>query len=110
MTISIKQLTFETIIGILDHERITPQRVVIDCNIDYDYDRDKNFINYAVVAELIVSTMQQKKFELIETALEALIEEIHAKFSDAHTISLSITKPDILDNCEVCVSHQKSFL
>jgi dihydroneopterin aldolase len=110
LIVSIKQLSFKTIIGILDHERITPQRVIVDCDIEYDYSSDTDFINYALVAELIQKTMHKEKFELIETALLILIQEIKKKFSISHSIALSIAKPDIVDNCQVSVSLKKSFL
>ena len=110
MTISIKQLTFKTIIGLLDHERVTPQTVIIDCDISYSYEHDDTFIDYALVVNLIESTMNKKKFKLIETALTVLINEIKSNFTLSQSISLTITKPDIIDNCQVSVSFQKSFL
>jgi 7,8-dihydroneopterin aldolase/epimerase/oxygenase len=107
MTILIENLTFETIIGILDVERTNPQRVQIDCIIDYTY-ADGDFINYAEVAQIIQDTMDTKKFELIETALETLSISLKNHFSLIQALSLTIRKPDILPNCTVGV--QKNFI
>jgi 7,8-dihydroneopterin aldolase/epimerase/oxygenase len=110
MIVRIKDLRFDTIIGLLDFERTTPQSVIIECNINYEYSDKEHFINYAVVAKLIEDTMHKEAFELIETALTVIINDIKSNFPLADSIYLSITKPDILDNCEVSVALEKSFL
>jgi dihydroneopterin aldolase len=107
MKILIENLTFETILGILEYERTTPQRIQIDCIIDYSY-TENEFINYAEVAQIIQETMDTKKFELIETALETLSITLKNHFSLIQALSLTIRKPDILPNCTVGV--QKSFI
>lgn len=107
MKILIENLTLDTIIGILEHERLTPQRVEIDCVIEYTY-FDGQFINYASVAEIIETTMHREKFELIETALENLSQILKSYFSSIETLALTIRKPNILPNCTVGV--QKNFI
>lgn len=107
MKILIENLTFDTIIGILEHERTTPQRVQIDCIIDYSY-TDGDFINYADVAHLIEHTINKECFELIEIALETLGALLKTHFPLIQTITLTIRKPDILPNCTVSV--QKNFI
>ena len=107
MKILIENLTFETIIGILDFERTTPQKVQIDCIFEYTYS-DNNFINYAEIAQLIENTMHTEHFGLIETALENIGLTLKSHFSGIETLSLTIRKPDILQNCTVGV--QKNFI
>lgn len=107
MKILIENLTFETVIGILEHERNTPQRVQIECLIEYPY-TNNNFINYAEVAQMIEITLQTEKFELIEIALQHLSVTLKSHFSSIKTLSLTIRKPDILQNCTVGV--QKNFI
>lgn len=107
MKILIENLTFDTIIGILEHERTNPQRVQIDCIIEYSY-RNGDFINYAEVAHVIEHTMNFERFELIETALETIGALLKIHFSLIQTILLTIRKPDILPNCTVSV--QKNFI
>ena len=109
MTILIESLTFETIIGILDHERITPQQVRIDCTIDYPYSAG-NFINYADVTQIIEATMKHERFELIETALNLLGTTLKQNFPLIKELTLSIRKPDILSNCTVGVQHTIRYI
>lgn len=108
MKILIENLTFETIIGILDFERLTPQQVQIDCRIDYPYS-EGNFINYADVAAHIETTMQHEQFELIETALDRLSNSLKTLFPLINELSLTIKKPNILPNCTVGVQNYFIF-
>lgn len=108
MRILIENLTFETIIGILEYERHLPQRVQINCIIDYPYQADA-FINYADVASLIETTMKNQQFELIETALETLASLLKEEFSTITDLTLTIRKPDILPNCTVGVQNHFIF-
>jgi len=101
MTIYIEDLKFQCIIGILDFERQTPQDVIVNLSINYNY--ESQFINYADVVELIKSHMMQQKFLLIEDALNNLIQTITNEFSLIENLTLKITKPSILPNCNVSV-------
>ncbi len=103
MQISIENLEFETIIGILDFERITKQKVRINCTIDYTYDRQ--FLDYALVTKHIQEQMLEQQFELIEEALLSLKSSLKREFPLILTLFLKISKPDIIANCEVSLSE-----
>lgn len=103
MTIHINELSFETIIGILPFERENKQKVIINLEAEYVY-LDNEFVDYAQIVELIISTMDEKKFELIEEALEELKSIIFTNFKQINKIFIKITKPDIIKNCNVSVS------
>jgi len=105
--IAIKELEFEAIIGILEFERKAPQRVKIECFIGY-HDK-KEYIDYAKVVEDIKSIMIEKKFLLIEDALDELIEILSQKYPQMKSIKLTISKPDIISECEVSVTKLKKF-
>ena len=107
MRIYIEDLTFKCIIGILDFERVKPQKVILNIELDYDY--KKEFINYAQVVELVKSRMKKKKFLLIEDALKDLGKNIKKKFPQTNRVNLKITKPSILPDCKVSVSNTFSF-
>jgi 7,8-dihydroneopterin aldolase/epimerase/oxygenase len=109
MKILIENLTFDTIIGILNHERLTPQTVQIDCIIDYHYTHNF-FINYADVTQLLQKIMEKEKFELIEEALKELTKALKEAFPRIHSLTLTIRKPNILHNCSVGVSHFEQFV
>ena len=107
MQIEIKDLEFDTIIGILDFERKTKQLVRVYCSIDYTY--DDNFINYALVAQHIEEAMHHHQFELIEHALLSLKFSLKKTFPLIQTLYLKISKPNILKNCEVSLSETTEY-
>ena len=107
MQVQIEDLKFQTIIGILDFERTTPQDVIINLSIDYNYEDE--FINYADVSELIKKSMQTQKFLLIEDALLYLRNILKKEFQKINTLQLKITKPSILPDCRVSVSDYTNF-
>ena len=107
MTIHIEDLKFQAIIGILDFERVTPQDIIIDLTIAYNF-KDE-FINYADVATLIKKEMQKKQFLLLEDALEEISKTLQNKFSKINTLNLKITKPSIMTDCRVSLSETYKF-
>ena len=107
MKIHIENLKFQCIIGILDFERIQKQDIIINLLIEYNYKSD--FINYAQVVTLLQSTMIENKFSLIEDALLKLTQSLKDNFSTIDKLDLKITKPSIMPNCQVSVSHKQNF-
>ncbi len=107
MTIHVEDLKFQCIIGILDFERVTEQDVALHVEIEYEY-KDE-FINYALVVELIKLDMKNSKFLLIEDALSSLKNKLKEKFPLIDTLNLKITKPSILPDCKVSVSEIYKF-
>ena len=104
MKISIKHLSFQTILGILEHERVSPQTVSLHVSLWYAWD-GTSFINYADVYSLLQTRMQSKNYFLIEDALKDLSSEILETYPQARKIKIKISKPDILPNALVGVSH-----
>ena len=103
MTIHIEELTFECIIGILDFERVTPQKVIINLEIEYNFEQD-NFIDYVDIIKLIEEQMIEKKYGLLETAIEELTQKIISKYSKITKLNLKISKPNIIKNAKVSIS------
>lgn len=105
MKVSIEQLTFKTIIGILPFERVKKQKVIIDISFEYEFSKkNKEFIDYSEVAILVKKTMNKEKFELIEDAILTL-KQILTKQFKLLNLQIKITKPTILKNCIVGVSN-----
>lgn len=103
--IFIKGLKINTIVGILEHERIYPQPLVLDITLEHDLkpcaksgDLDKS-INYAEVCELVTQFIQEHPAYLLETLAEDVCQFILGKFKPA-TVTLSITKPNAVLNTE----------
>ena len=108
MTIHIEDLQFKTIIGILDFERDTPQDVIVNLTIEYEY--NDRFINYADVAHATKTFIIDEKFLLIEDALNNLAVKLKKDFLRINTLHIKITKPSILPNCRVSVSNLFNFI
>ena len=108
MIVTIKDLEFKTIVGVLPEERDIKQRVVINLEISYEYS-EGNFINYADVAILIEELFQKEKFEILEDALEKTFKILKRTYKNIDSLSMEITKPDIVKNAIVGVKNTISF-
>ncbi|MBU0631140.1 dihydroneopterin aldolase [bacterium] len=108
MKVYIEDFRFSCIIGILDFERVMPQDVIVNLELEYEFQTE--FINYADIAEIIKSSMQEKRFELIEDALGYLFSLLKEKYTNTSSLFIKITKPSILQDCRVSVSDYKTYL
>jgi len=108
MTIHIEGLTLDVIIGLLDFERKECQRVIVDVEADYDYS-DTLFIDYAVMVTAIETTLQTQRYKLLEEALLGIQQALVTAYPHIKTLQLKITKPDILPQCHVALSHRWIF-
>jgi len=105
VTIHIEELTFDAIIGILDFERTTPQRVVVNAEIEYAYEEGQ-YINYATVIEIITNLIETKEYKLLEEALEELAVVLIKSYPEITSVFIKISKPDIIDNATVSLSKK----
>ena len=103
MIIHIEDLKFQCIIGILDFERETPQDVIVNMSINYNY--ENNFINYAEIVQIIKEMMIKSEFLLIEEALDNLNLKLIKEYPSIKSMQIKITKPSILPDCKVSVSN-----
>ncbi len=102
--IVIENLEFETIIGILEFERIKPQKVRVDVKILYQ----DGFIDYIEVIEIIKKSMQEEKFSLLEDALIEIEKRLLDKFK-IKELFISIKKPEILKEALVGVEILRKY-
>jgi len=107
-TIYIEDLKIEAIIGILPSERKKTQKIIVNCKIVYERKLDE-FINYAEVVSLVETMLVEKKYGLIEDALEELTTVLSEKFKQIKSIKLKLSKPQILDNCIVGVELYSKY-
>jgi len=105
--IIIEDLTFEAILGILEKERKAKQLVVV--NVEIEYNDKKNYIDYAIVSELIVALIQKKEFLLIEDAADEIEKELKNSFPQMKSLKLNIKKPEILENALVGVEILRKY-
>ena len=99
--IIIRNARFNCIIGILDHEKVKPQEIIIDLELFIEpvnsrlNDYIKNTIDYAEVHELIESEVNDSNFGLIETLAETIAAKVLGKFKISK-ILVRIKKPAAL--------------
>jgi dihydroneopterin aldolase len=105
LKIEIENLTFKTIIGILDFERVKKQRVIVNLKAKYSY-KNQEFINYVELCDLIKDNIKTSKFELLEDALISTADKILKKYKAIKKIKIKITKPDILKDADVSLSKK----
>ena len=108
MNIHIENLTVDAIIGILDFEREKPQRIIVNLELNYEF-KESNFINYALVSELISMKLKTEKYMLLEEALLDIKKHIVTSYPQIKKLALKISKPDILPNCIAGLSEEWSF-
>jgi len=107
-TIYIEDLTVEAIIGILDFERKKAQKIIADCTINYAREGEE-FIDYAKVSHLIEQMLIEGQYLLIEDALDEIIMAIKNANLGIKSITLKLTKPEILTNCKVSVKKTINY-
>ncbi|CAA6805927.1 MAG: Dihydroneopterin aldolase (EC [uncultured Campylobacterales bacterium] len=95
---------FDTIIGILDFERVQKQKITINTVINYHYKGDGIFLNYADIASDVKNNIETNKFELIEDALISTIELLCNNHTKIKNIQMKISKPNIIEDTVVSVS------
>lgn len=108
MHILIKNLTFKTIIGILEEERHNPQNVILHVKIHYEYSAE-TFIDYAKVCSFLEAEMNEMRYFLIEDALSDLSQKLKSHYPYISKIKLKIYKPHILPNAIVGVSQSIDY-
>lgn len=104
ITVFIKELSFETIIGLLDFERVKPQKIVVDASFVAD-----EFVDYAEVCKEIISLFKSEQFYKIENALEFFANFYKEKFQNLRKFFMSVTKTEIIENARVGVSIEINY-
>jgi len=105
--IYIEDLKIEAIIGILEEERLSPQSIIVNMQIEYSY--KNKLLNYQEIANFVENKIVNSKYFLLEDALIDITESLKEKFPSISAIKVKINKPNILSNCNVGVEIQKKY-
>jgi dihydroneopterin aldolase len=108
ITLLVEKLEFEAIIGLLEKERETPQKVQIWAAIEIKY-KKKSLVDYVLICETIKKVMTESKFFTVEEAVLTLIDKISALNPKIKKIFLKLLKPEIIENTAVGASAEKIF-
>ncbi len=100
-SIFIEDLEIDTIIGVYDEERKTPQTLTFNIEIGLPHTRAfrtdslADTIDYAAVAELIRSELASHSFVLLERMVQHLCERIELRF-EVSQIRMRVAKGSIV--------------
>jgi dihydroneopterin aldolase len=98
-TTGLKSLEIDCIVGIYEHERRTPQKVIVEIALDYDFgtvtgsDSIADAVDYDDVARAVTALVQERQFQLIETMAEEAAAVLLATLSQVQRVRLEIRKP-----------------
>ncbi|WQS00626.1 FolB domain-containing protein [Helicobacter pylori] len=102
--VHIHNLVFETILGILEFERLKPQKISVNLDLFYTELPNKAYLDYIKIQELIEKMMQEKQYLLIEDALKDLSHALKTRYSEISELHLKISKLEISPNSQVGAS------
>ncbi len=105
--IHIQNFELQAIVGIVDFERTTPQKVEVE--IEIEYERNDRFVDYVEVTELVKTLLIEEEYGLLEDALEDIAKKLHLKFPEMKSLNLKLFKPEILSPIKVGVELLKNY-
>ncbi|PUD13049.1 dihydroneopterin aldolase [Helicobacter pylori] len=102
--VHVHNFVFETILGILEFERLKPQKISVDLDLFYTELPNKAYLDYMEIQEIIQNTMREKQYLLIEDALKDLSHVLKTRYSEISELYLKISKLEISPNSQVGAS------
>ncbi|OOP77304.1 FolB domain-containing protein [Helicobacter pylori] len=102
--VHIHNFVFETILGILEFERLKPQKISVNVDLFYTELPNKAYLDYMEIQELIQKMMQEKQYLLIEDALKDLSQILKTRYEEISELFLKISKLEISPNSQVGAS------
>ncbi|WRG36794.1 FolB domain-containing protein [Helicobacter pylori] len=102
--VHIHNFVFETILGILEFERLKPQKISVNLDLFYTQLPNKAYLDYMEIQEIIQNTMREKQYLLIEDALKDLSHVLKTRYKEITELFLKISKLEISPNSQVGAS------
>ncbi|UOS17818.1 dihydroneopterin aldolase [Helicobacter pylori] len=102
--VHIHNLVFEAILGILEFERLKPQKISVNLDLSYTQLPNKAYLDYIKIQKLIQKMMQENQYLLIEDALKDLSHALKTRYSEISELYLKISKLEISPNSQVGAS------
>lgn len=104
MRVIIKNLEFETIIGMLEFERKKAQKIRLNLSIKAD-----GFICYAEICKNIEKIYNKHKFKKVENSLRKTTKILKKKYPKIHHINIEILKLNIISNALVGAKLKQKY-
>ncbi|MDA1092325.1 MAG: dihydroneopterin aldolase [Acidobacteria bacterium] len=98
-TTGLRRLRVDCVVGIYPQERATPQPLLFDIELDYDFaapaasDAIEDAMDYDGAAAAVTQLVQERKFSLLETMAEAVAACLLDQMPPVRTVRLEIRKP-----------------
>ncbi|OOP85008.1 dihydroneopterin aldolase [Helicobacter pylori] len=102
--VHIHNFVFETILGLLEFERLKPQKISVNLDLFYTQLPNKAYLDYMEIQEIIQNTMREKQYLLIEDALKDLSQILKTRYKEITELFLKISKLEISPNSQVGAS------
>ncbi len=96
ITTLVRDHEFSAIIGMLDFERVTPQKIRINAEF-----KSENFIDYVEVVNFIEEFYGEQKFQSVEDSASQTAQALKAKFPSLTALNFEILKTEIIKNALV---------
>lgn len=99
--IVLTEMVFSARHGVLDHEKVTPQRFEVDVELSLDLrpagleDDLARTVDYGRVYESVRTIVESTTFNLIEALAEAIAHELLVDFPDVEEVGVRIRKPEV---------------
>ena len=98
-TIKLENLSLFGFHGVNEIEKINGQNFIISLEISFDMismdDNIKSSIDYMTIYEFIKKRFNDKRFNLIESLAQKIIEDIVSKFTNINHVIINVRKPSI---------------
>jgi dihydroneopterin aldolase len=100
-TIFLSEVKVQTKLGVPEWERMTPQTIVLDIEMQVDLSRAcqsdaiEDTIDYGLVVQRIRETLAEHSFQLVEKLAEHVCQLILQEFN-AQAVRIKVSKPAIL--------------
>jgi len=114
MQITIKNFKTKSVLGVYPEEKVSPREILVSLNIGFDgskaalSDDLNDTLDYDVIGNIIHETAASESFNLIESLVKKIADNLQAEFEQIKKLTVKITKPGILTEAEQ-VSVKENF-
>lgn len=104
ISVFVDNLEFDTIIGLLDFERVNSQKICVSMEFEAC-----EFVDYATVCEITQREFNENKFYKVEDALEYFAIKFKAIYPSLTKFYMKISKIEIVPNAIVGAKILKNY-
>jgi dihydroneopterin aldolase len=104
--ITLRAMRFHALVGILPHERTTPQPIEIDLTVRVAAGQGSTVVDYRALYELAARVVTRRPIDFLEQIADAIAEQALAHSARVRSVRVAVRKPHValggpLDYAEV---------